>query len=543
MDFAKLAALLYPDVDKTPEDYERIYPPRQLPEGAKVTRFAPSPTGFVHFGGLFPVTVCERLAHQSGGVFMLRIEDTDRKREVEGAELDIIRAFERFGVRFDESIVHGGDYGPYRQSDRKAIYQCYAKYLVEQGKAYPCFCSAEELDDIRARQEAAKVTPGYYGEYVRCRDLSYEQVEENIRAGKPYVLRFRSEGNGENKIRITDLIKGPLEITENFIDHVLLKSDGIPTYHMAHAVDDHLMRTTHVIRGEEWLPSLPYHLQLFSALGFKLPKYMHISQLMRLEGTAKKKLSKRDAGAGVTYYFSEGFAPECVREYVMTLLNSNFEDWRRANPNEPLDSFPFSIKKMSASGCLFDMAKLHDVCKNVVSRMDADTVFDRVCDWAREYDPELCELMMRDEGYTRAILGIGRGGAKPRKDIALWKDVREYVSFFFEETFKVSEEMPASVSAEDRRYILTAFAARYREEEDQTAWFDGIRAIAADIGYAADMKAYKAEPDKYRGHIGDVSMCLRVAVTGRGSSPDMYEVMRILGAERVAERCLAAAEA
>ncbi len=543
MDYQKLAQLLYPDIDKTPEYYEEKYPPRDLPEGAKVTRFAPSPTGFVHFGGLFPVTVCERLAHQSGGVFMLRIEDTDSKREVEGAEMDIIRAFEHFGIRFDESIVHGGDYGPYRQSDRKAIYQCYAKYLVANGHAYPCFCSAEELDELRARQEEAKVTPGYYGEYVRCRDLSYEEVEANLKAGKPFVLRFRSNGNAENKVKITDLIKGNLEITENSIDHVLLKSDGIPTYHMAHAVDDHLMRTTHVIRGEEWLPSLPYHVQLFQALGFRLPKYMHISQLMRLEGTAKKKLSKRDAGAGITYYFSEGYAPECVTEYVMTLLNSNFEDWRRANPNEDIDKFPFAIKKMSPSGCLFDMAKLNDVCKNVVSRMDAETVYNKVTGWAKEYDTELYALLTRDPDYSRRILGIGRGGAKPRKDIALWKEVKEYVSFFFEELFTVSAEMPANVEPADRVKILTAFAESYDETADQTAWFDGIRAIAESVGYAGDMKAYKAEPEKYRGHIGDVSMCLRVAVTGRESSPDMYEVMKILGAEKVTARCLAAAKA
>lgn len=536
MDNIKLSELLFPAEGKSCEYYEELYPARNLPEGAKVTRFAPSPTGFVHFGGLFPVLVCERLAHQSGGVFYLRIEDTDSKREVEGAETDIIKAFESFGIRFDESIIHGGEYGPYRQSDRKEIYTAFAKRLVAEGKAYPCFCTAEELTALREKQEADKVVPGYYGEYVKCRDLSYEEIEANIKAGKPYVLRFKSFGDSSNKIKFTDLIKGTIEITENDIDHVLLKSDGIPTYHFAHAVDDHLMRTTHVVRGEEWLSSLPYHIQLFTALGFKVPKYLHISQLMRLEGTAKKKLSKRDKGAGLTSYISDGYAPECVIEYVMTLLNSNFEDWRRANPNEDIDKFPFSIKKMSASGSLFDLQKLADVSKNVLSRMSAEEIYDRLVAWTKDYDTEFYALLTERPDYAKAILSIGRGGPKVRKDFALYSEVKAYIGFFYDEYFEYVDSIPENFEKEDVKKALELFLESYDELDEQQLWFDKIKDIAAQIGYSPDIKAYKADPSAFKGHVGDVSTFLRIAVSGKQSSPDMYAVMKILGKDKVEQR-------
>ena len=544
MDYTKLADLLFPDVDKDTEYYEAMYPARELPEGAVVTRFAPSPTGFVHFGGLFPVLVCERLAHQSGGVFYLRIEDTDSKREVEGAENDIIKAFEDFGVRFDESVVHGGSYGPYRQSDRRAIYRAYAKKLVSEGKAYPCFCSAEELSALREKQEAAKVVPGYYGEYVKCRDLTIEQVEENLKAGKPFVHRFKSFGNSNNKIKFTDLVKGTIEVTENDIDHVLLKSDGMPTYHLAHAVDDHLMHTTHVVRGEEWLSSLPYHIQLFSAFGFKLPKYLHISQLMRLaeveeDGVVKqvkKKLSKRDKGAGLTSYISEGYAPECVTEYVLTLLNSNFEEWRRANPDAPLSEFKFAIKKMSASGSLFDLKKLADVSKNVLSRLSADEIYARLVRWTAEYDGEFNALLTADEAYAKRILAIGRGGAKPRKDFALYSEVKGYMGFFYDVYFSYIDSVPDNFAKADIKKAIELFMESYDENDDQPTWFAKIKDVAAAIGYSPDIKAYKANPEQFGGHVGDVSMFLRVAVTGKTNSPDMFEVMAILGKERVFAR-------
>ncbi len=545
MDFLKLSELLFPDVDKTVDYYEEMYPPRNLKEGAAVTRFAPSPTGFVHFGGLFPVLVGERLAHQSGGVFYLRIEDTDSKREVEGAENDIIKAFESFGIKFDESVIHGGDYGPYRQSDRRAIYRCYAKKLVAEGKAYPCFCTADELAALREKQEAMKVVPGYYGEYVKCRDLSYEQVEENIKAGKPFVLRFKSFGSSENKVKFTDLIKGTIEITENDIDHVLLKSDGMPTYHLAHAVDDHLMHTTHVIRGEEWLPSLPYHIQLFRAFDFKLPKYLHISQLMRLaevteeDGTVKqvkKKLSKRDKGAGLTSYISDGYAPECVTEYVMTLLNSNFEDWRRANPDTAMEDFKFSIKKMSASGSLFDLKKLADVSKNVLSRMSGEEIYNRVVAWCAEEDKELGAVLSADKEKAVRILSIGRGGAKPRKDLTLYSDVKGYIGFFYDRYFEYIDSIPDTYKKEDIKKAIGLFVESYDESDEQSVWFDKIKAVASAIGYSPDIKAYKANPEAFGGHVGDVSMFLRVAVTGKTTSPDMYEVMSIMGKEKVVSR-------
>ncbi len=551
MDYIKLSELLFPDVDKTVEYYEELYVNRNLPEGAAVTRFAPSPTGFVHFGGLFPVLVGERLAHQSGGVFYLRIEDTDSKREVEGAENDIIKAFGSFGIKFDESVVHGGNYGPYRQSDRRDIYRCYAKKLVAEGKAYPCFCTAEEMAALREKQEADKVIPGYYGEYVKCRDLDYEAIKANIDAGKPFVLRFKSFGDDKNKVKFTDLIKGNIEITENNIDHILLKSDGMPTYHLAHAVDDHLMRTTHVVRGEEWLSSLPYHVQLFSAFGFKIPKYLHISQLMHMaevtdeDGNVKqvkKKLSKRDKGAGLTSYISEGYAPECVIEYVMTLLNSNFEDWRRANPDADLSEFKFSVKKMSASGSLFDLQKLTDVSKNVLSRMSAEEIYNRLAVWTKEYDPDFYALLESDPNYAKSILAIGRGGAKPRKDFALYSEVKAYIGFFYDKYFEYKDSIPDNFSKDDVKKALKLFTESFCIDDDQPTWFNKIKDVASGIGYSPDIKAYKSAPESFGGHVGDVSMFLRVAVTGRTNSPDMYEVMKILGADKVKERVLSYAD-
>ena len=549
-EYSALADLLFPDVVNTPEYYENKYPPRQLPEGAKVTRFAPSPTGFVHFGGMFPSTVCERLAHQSGGVFYLRIEDTDSKREVEGAEENIITSYRDLGIVFDEGVsldengelVDRGAYGPYRQSDRRDIYRTYAKKLVSEGKAYPCFCTPEELDEARAKQEANKEVPGYYGAAAKCRDLSLERIKENLAQGKSFVLRLRSSGSPDNKIKFTDLVRGNLELTQNYIDHILLKSDGMPSYHLAHAVDDRLMGTTHVVRGEEWLPSLPYHIEIFSALGFRLPKYIHVSQLMRMEGSAKKKLSKRDNGASLSYYMEAGYPAETVREYVMTLLNSNFEDWRRANPSSPLEDFPFSVKKMSSSGCLFDFAKLGDVSKNVISRMSAEKVYSLVIAWAEKFDRELYERFSSDPDYAKKILSIGRGGAKPRKDITVWTDVKPYTELFYDEAFRIYDSVPDTFSKNDVKNVYQAFAASYDPADDQNAWFEKIKKIAEENGFCPDVKAYKASPESYKGHVGDVSMFLRIAVTGKLNSPDMYEVMKLLGRDRVVSRILRAAE-
>ena len=535
MDYNALAELLFPDVTKTPDHYENLYPQRDLPEGAKVTRFAPSPTGFVHFGGLYPVLVSERLAHQSGGVFYLRIEDTDSKREVEGAEYDLIKVFENFGINFDESIVKDGNYGPYRQSERREIYRTYAKELVKQGKAYPCFCTEEDMQRLREKQEELKLTPGYYGEFVKCRYLTLEQVKEKLDAGLTYVLRFRSEGNPDNKIKFTDLVKGAIEITENHIDHVLLKSDGMPTYHLAHAVDDHLMRTTHVVRGEEWLSSLPYHIQLFSALGFKLPKYLHISQLMRKEGDAKKKLSKRDKGAGMSYYISEGYPAESFIEYIMTLLNSNFEDWRRANPDADINDFPFSVKKMSPSGSIFDLVKLGDVSKNVVSRMTAENVYNKLTKWAEEFDKEFYDVISRDPDYTKSILQIGRGGNKPRKDLETWKDAKGYMGFFFPEYFEFIDKIEG-FNKENITACLDDFAKGYDINDEQEVWFSKVKEVGEKHNFCPNIKEYKANPENWKGSVGDVSSFIRLAVTGKLNSPDLCAVMKILGKDESIKR-------
>ena len=553
MDYQKLADILFPNVTKTPADIEAEYPARNLPEGAKVTRFAPSPTGFVHFGGLFPTTVAERLAHQSGGVLYLRIEDTDARREVAGAAEGLIKTLSRYGIDFDEGAVldengnvcDRGAYGPYKQSLRGPIYHVFAKQLVREGKAYPCFTEAEELEELLSvnKKEELKNTDwqaqaeARRAEMLKARKITLEEAEANVAAGNPFVLRILSDGNGERKIKFTDLVKGNMEIPENDEDFVLLKSDGIPTYHFAHAVDDHLMGTTHVIRGEEWLPSLAKHLQLFRYLGFKAPKYLHIAQIMRLdENGNKKKLSKRDMGANMDDYTGMGYCPEAVCEYVMTLLNSNYEEWRMQNPDKSYKDFPFNIKKMSVSGCLFDFDKLNDVSKNVISRMDADKVTQSVTQWALEFDSPFGELLAANGEMAREIFAIGRGGKKPRKDLATWRDAKPYMGFFFDEYFEVECDYPEKFSREDIKAVFDGFLKNYDPADDMNVWFDKIKSIAAENGYTPDMKAYKADPEAFKGNVADVSMFLRLAVTGKMNSPDMYSVMQILGKENVAKR-------
>ena len=548
MDYNALADLLFPGLDEEAAiaKIEADYPPRSLPEGAKVTRMAPSPTGFMHLGNLFGAIADERLAHQSGGVFYLRIEDTDQKREVPGAVETILKVFSDYELPFDEGATADGDngaYGPYRQRQREGIYRAYAKRLVRQGKAYPCFCTEEELAAIREKQAAEKANFGYYGSWAVHRDTPLSEVESRVAAGEPFVLRFRSEGDPGRRTKFTDLVRGTMELPENDQDVVLLKSDGIPTYHFAHVVDDHLMGTTHVVRGEEWLATLPIHIQLFGAMGWRMPKYVHTAQLMKLENGNKRKLSKRkDPELALDFYQRQGYCVAAVKEYLMTLLNSNFEDWRLANPDAPLDKFPFNTKKMGVSGALFDIEKLGDVSKNVISRMSAAEVADRLTAWAREYDPGFCALLERDPAYTEAILSIGRGGKKPRKDIAVWSGAKEYLSFFFDELFACDGAYPENVSAADAKRILDEYAAIYDPADDSGVWFDRIKALAERLGYAANMKDYKQNPSAYPGSVADVSMVLRVAVTGRQNSPDMYEIMRLLARERGLRRLGSAAE-
>ena len=553
MNYQKLADLLFPQVTETPEECEARFPARNLPEGAKVTRFAPSPTGFVHFGGLFPVMVGERLAHQSGGVFYLRIEDTDAKREVPGAAEGLITTLERYGIHFDEGAILGpdgkvtdiGDYGPYKQSLRAHLYHVFAKKLVAEGKAYPVFTTEEELDALKATDKKAEIknvdweaeAAARKAEMLSHREFTMEDVEANLAAGNPWVLRLLSDGDGEKKITFQDLVRGKLEMPVNDEDFVLLKSDGIPTYHFAHAVDDHLMGTNLVIRGEEWLPSLPKHLQLFYYLGFKAPKYMHISQIMRLdENGNKKKLSKRDMGANLDDYAKMGYCAEAVAEYVLTLLNSNFEEWRAANTTLPYTDFPFNIKKMSASGCLFDFQKLNDVSKNVLSRMSAEEVYAKYTAWASEYDAEMNALLTANPDYAKAIFAIGRGGKKPRKDFTVWTDVRPYLDFFYDDLFTIKDAFPEGTDMADVKATIAAFKATYDPADEMTVWFDKVKAIATDLGYAADMKAYKADPAAFKGSVADISGFLRLAVTGKLNAPDLYTVMQLLGKDRVFAR-------
>ena len=553
MNYQKLADLLFPHVTETPEECEARFPARNLPEGAKVTRFAPSPTGFVHFGGLFPVMVGERLAHQSGGVFYLRIEDTDAKREVPGAAEGLITTLERYGIHFDEGAILGpdgkvtdiGDYGPYKQSLRAHLYHVFAKKLVAEGKAYPVFTTEEELEALKQTDKKTEIknvdweaeAAARKAEMLSHREFTMADVEANLAAGNPWVLRLLSDGDGEKKITFQDLVRGKLEMPVNDEDFVLLKSDGIPTYHFAHAVDDHLMGTNLVIRGEEWLPSLPKHLQLFYYLGFKAPKYMHISQIMRLdENGNKKKLSKRDMGANLDDYAKMGYAPEAVAEYVLTLLNSNFEEWRAANTTLPYTDFPFNIKKMSASGCLFDFQKLNDVSKNVLSRMSAEEVYTKYTAWASEYDAEMNALITANPDYAKAIFAIGRGGKKPRKDFTVWTDVKPYLDFFYDDLFTVKDTFPEGTDTADVKATIAAFKATYDPADEMTVWFDKVKAIATDLGYAADMKAYKADPTAFKGSVADISGFLRLAVTGKLNAPDLYTVMQLLGKDRVFAR-------
>lgn len=546
MDHEKLAELLFPQVELSPQDIELRYPPRQLPEGAKVTRVAPSPTGFMHLGNLFSALVGERLAHQSGGVFFLRIEDTDLKRAVEGGVETIIKVFNRFGLHFDEGAgindADTGNYGPYRQRLRADIYHVFAKELVRQGLAYPCFCSEDELNAMRERQQAEKLNFGYYGPWAKCRNLTFEEIQQNIQEGKPYVLRFRSPGNPEHRIKHHDLVKGDMELPENDQDVVLLKSDGIPTYHFAHVIDDHFMGTTHVVRGEEWLATLNIHLQHFHTLGWKAPKYVHTSQLMKMDGESKRKLSKRkDPELALDFYRAEGYPVPSVLEYLMTLLNSNFEEWRAANPTASLWDFPFSVKKMSVSGSLFDVNKLQDVSKNCVSMMSAQEVYDSVLAWAEEYDEELYRLFSADPQKALAILSIGRGGPKPRKDIALWKEVKEAVAFFYPELYvPAGAETYAPMEPADCAAILEGYLAGYDPADDGSQWFDKVRSLGESLGYAAKPKDYKKNPELYKGHVGNVSGVLRLALTGRSNSPDLYELIQVLGREEMERRIQAA---
>ncbi len=536
-----MAEFLFPDINKTPEDYEAQYPVRNLPEGARVTRFAPSPTGFLHIGGLFAAFISQRAAMSTGGKFYLRIEDTDKKREVDNGVSLIVSGLREFGIQVTEGMLSetesAGEYGPYTQSLRKEIYHCYAKYLVEQGLAYPCFYTEDELTEIRKIQETKKLNPGCYGEFAKYRDITFEEAKTRIESGQSYVLRLKSPGNEANKIKFKDGIRGEIEMPENIQDVVILKSDGIPTYHFAHAVDDHLMRTTDVIRGDEWVSSVPIHMQFFKCLGFKAPKYSHISPIMKEENGGKRKLSKRkDPEAAVSYYAETGYPKGAVIEYLLTLANSNYEQWREQNPGVPNEEFAFSLSKMSKAGALFDLVKLNDISKNYISTLDTETVYSEVLSWAKANNTDFYNLLIKDEAYAKSIFGIERGGVKPRKELYKWEDAPEYASYFYNEVWNRERDFAENLSSDDMIEILTEYKKIYNSNITADDWFPRLRDMSERLGYAGAPKLYKKDPESYKGHVGDVSTVIRVAVTGRRNTPDLYQILQVLGYDEVISR-------
>ena len=539
----ELAELMFPNIDKTPDYYEKLYPKRNLPEGAVVTRFAPSPTGFIHVGSLFGANLDRRFATQNNGICYLRIEDTDGKREVEDGINLIINGLKVFGIEFDEGPIDGktkGDYGPYIQSERKEIYQTYAKDLVEKGLAYPCFCSADELNQIRERQERLKIVPGYYGEFANCRKLSEAQMIERVKNGDPFIVRLKSMGSTSKKIRFKDMIRGIIEFPENVQDVVIIKSDGLPTYHFAHAVDDHLMRTTHVVRGEEWLPSVPIHVELFKTLGFEMPEFIHTPTIMKEDGGSKRKISKRkDPEAAASYYKENGIPKEAVIDYLMNILNSNFEEWRKNNPHGDLKEFKIDLNKISSSGALFDLVKLADVSKNTIATFTAEKVYEDGLEWAEEFDKDLAELMKKHKEFTINILNIERTGTKIRKDIAKWSELRENLEYLYDEVFFTKEhedEWQNITDKEEIKKIITEYLSVYDENDDKDTWFNKVKDVAEKFGYAREVKEYKKNPENYKGHVGDISTVIRVALTGRRNTPDLYEILKNLGKERIEKR-------
>ena len=540
----ELAKVAFPNIDKTPEYYEKLYPERNLPEGTFVTRFAPSPTGFIHIGSLFGANLDRRLADSTNGVCMLRIEDTDGKREVENGISLIIEGLKVFDIKFDEGPINEteqiGDYGPYLQSQRKDIYQCYAKYLMEKDLAYPCFCSEEDQTAMREKQEKLKVLPGYYGEFATCRKLSESQMIERIKNGERFIIRLKSPGSASKKIRFKDMIRGIIEFPENIQDIVIIKSDGLPTYHFAHVVDDHLMRTTHVIRGEEWIPSVPIHVQLFEAIGFKMPNFIHTPTIMKEEDGSKRKISKRkDPEAAASYYKENGIPKEAVIDYLMNILNSNFEMWRKENPLAPLSEFKVDTNKISSSGALFDLVKLADVAKNTISFFSAERIYKEGLEWAKEYDKDLANLMEKYPEYTIEILNIERTGTKIRKDISKWADLRENLEYLYDEVFfeKAHEDEWQNITdIEEIKNISDEYKNLFNENDDKDTWFNKIKDLAEKFGYAREVKDYKKNPENFKGHVGDISTVIRVALTGRKNTPDLYEILKLMGKERMSKR-------
>ena len=540
-----LKKIIFSDVKKQAAEYEELYAARG--ESAKVvTRLGPSPTGFIHFGNLYGAYINERLAHRNDGIFYLRIEDTDSKRQVEGAKEEIIKSLDHFDITFDEGAMATGDlgnYAPYEQSKRRDIYRSFAAELLEKGLAYPCFLTEDEIADIRKKQEENKQNTGIYGEYALYRNLKEEEAVKKIEDGCEYVLRLKS--TADIKVDIEDGIRGKLSMPANDMDVVILKKDGMPTYHFAHVIDDHLMRTTHVIRGEEWLSTLPVHIELFAHFGWEPPIYCHTAQLMKIEDGKKRKLSKRkDPELALSFYREKGYFKEAVMEYLMTLINSSFEEWRCENPSEDINSFEFSLENMSKSGALFDIVKLNDVSKECLARMSEKSIARGLKSWANEYGAKqqgvkkavIDAIIHEDEDRLAKMLSVGRNGNNPRKDLAYCEQIAEFIAFFFDEGFAVEDELPAEVPREDAVNILNDYLQKRRGKNTSEGWFSDIKDISERYGYALKPKEYKKNPDMYRGHVGHVSTVLRLALVGRSNSPDIGEIQDILGKEKVEER-------
>ena len=537
------ASFLLPGINKTIEDYEKMYPQRNLPDNAIVTRYAPSPTGFVHMGALFSAFIASKMAKQTNGVFFLRIEDTDKKREVENGVIGIINDLKNYGIVIDEGMISEtewiGQYGPYIQSSRKEIYQTFAKYLIVNDLAYPCFCTEEDLENIRKEQEIVKDRLGYYGKWARDRYLSKEEVIKKIENGEKYVIRLKSPGKFENKVIYDDLVKGKLELPENDLDIVIIKGDGLPTYHFAHLVDDYLMHTTHVIRGDEWLSSVPIHLQLFKVFNFKAPKYAHISPLLKEENGVRRKLSKRkDPEAAISFYHEKGIPTEAVLLYLCTVANSNFEMWYLQNKDKTVDDFKLEFKKISSSGSLFDIEKLLNISRNYISLLSAEDVYDKTLAYGKIYDEELYNLLTKYKEYSINVFNIERCQKKPRKDLAMLSDVKKENWYMYDELFtNLKYNWDKINDIDEIKNILNLYIEKYYDEsDDKDLWFNKIKELAFELGYAKEVKEYKENPENYKGHVGDISMVLRVALTTKTMTPDLYEIMKLLGKERIKER-------
>lgn len=540
-----LADLMFPNVEHDIDYYENLYPERNLPEGAVVSRFAPSPTGFVHMGSLLAAFIESKVPRETNGVFYLRIEDTDGKRSVENGVQGIIDDLNNFEIKIDEGVVSEteqiGNYGPYIQSERKEIYHTYAKHLVEEGLAYPCFCSQEEIDEIRSVQELNKERIGYYGSYAKCRFLTNEERAERIKNGEPYILRLKSPGDFNKKVVLNDLVRGRIEFPENDLDIVLIKSDGLPLYHFAHAIDDHLMRTTHVLRGEEWISSTPVHLQLFDVLGFKAPKYAHLGVVMKVDedGTRRKLSKRKDPEAAVSFYHEQGIPVEAVKLYLMTIANSNFEGWWDQNPTLGIDDFKFDFKKMSVSGSLFDLEKLLNISRSYISRLKASEVYEKALTWAKEFDLEFASILEKYKNYSIDILNIEREQKKPRKDFESFSSIKKNIWYMYDEYFNgdLTYDFGKIQDKEDIKAILTTYITKYFNEfDDKETWFNKIKELTNELGYCSDMKEYKNNPDAYKGSVADVSTVIRVATTTSCMTPDLYEILRLLGKERIEKR-------